>query len=106
VEGSLSGTGVKIGKLELSIKPQGVKIRLGVSLELDGDVDFRDSRQPSGEVTLLDHPVSGWRVPGVFQFGPSFKISAGYVIDYIRGTADFTTESQQVFRILLLRTWT
>ncbi|CEL10651.1 hypothetical protein ASPCAL13767 [Aspergillus calidoustus] len=91
VEGSLSGTGVKIDKLELSIKPQGVKIRLGVSLELDGDVDFRDSSQPSGEVTLLDYPVSGWRVPGVFQFGPSFKINAGYVIDYIRGTADFTT---------------
>ncbi|KAL3446136.1 hypothetical protein BJX65DRAFT_319041 [Aspergillus insuetus] len=91
VEASLGWTGVDVDKFELSVKPQGVKAHVGVSLEFDGEVDFREFIQPSQEFNLLDIPISGWRIPKVFEFGPSIEINAGYVIDYIGGSAVFST---------------
>ncbi|KAL3480821.1 hypothetical protein BJX99DRAFT_254154 [Aspergillus californicus] len=91
VEASLGWTGVDIDKFELSVKPQGVKAHVGVSLEFDGEVDFREFIQPSEEFNLLDIPISGWRIPKVFEFGPHIEINAGYVIDYIGGSAVFST---------------
>ncbi len=91
VEASLGWTGIDIDKFELSVKPQGVKAHVGVSLEFQGEVDFRDFVQPSQELNLLDIPVSGWRIPKVFEFGPNIEINAGYVIDYIGGSAVFST---------------
>ncbi|KAL3455622.1 hypothetical protein BJX64DRAFT_294884 [Aspergillus heterothallicus] len=91
VEASLGWTGIDVDKFELSVKPQGVKAHVGVSLEFDGEVDFREFIQPSHEFTLLDIPISGWRIPKVFEFGPHIEINAGYVIDYIGGSAVFST---------------
>ncbi|KAL2858471.1 hypothetical protein BJY01DRAFT_230672 [Aspergillus pseudoustus] len=91
VEASLGWTGIDIDRFEISVKPQGVKAHVGVSLEFQGEVDFREFIQPSEEFTLLDIPISGWRIPKVFEFGPHIEINAGYVIDYIGGSAVFST---------------
>ncbi|KAJ0420335.1 hypothetical protein BJY00DRAFT_313272 [Aspergillus carlsbadensis] len=92
VEAGRSSTGIEVNKFELSVKPQGVKTHVGVSLAFDGEANFRGStQQPSREINLVNIPLSGWRIPGVSQFGPSISINAGYTIDYISGSGVFTT---------------
>lgn len=91
VEASLHWTGVKVDKFEISVKPDGVALHMGLSLEFLGHFDFRKVGKPSKEVNLLEIPVSGWKIPGVFEFGPHIDLNAGYEIAYISGHAEAST---------------
>ncbi|KAL4898655.1 hypothetical protein BDV59DRAFT_206929 [Aspergillus ambiguus] len=92
VEASLGLGGVDIDKFEISITPQGVQAHVGLSLEFVGQLDWRGGlASPSEELTLLEIPVSGWNIPGIFEFGPRIQLNAGYVIDYIGGEASVST---------------
>ncbi|KGQ02180.1 hypothetical protein PAAG_11136 [Paracoccidioides lutzii Pb01] len=89
VEASLGLGGVDIDKFEISVRPE--RLQAGVNLGLDfvGHVDWRGltGKAPEAEITLLEIPVSGWNIPGIFEFGPRIQLNAGYGIDYIGGQA-------------------
>ncbi|KAL5339944.1 hypothetical protein BJX70DRAFT_397184 [Aspergillus crustosus] len=91
VEASLSWDGVDIDKFEISVTPQGVQAHVGLSLEFEGELDFRKFTRPSQELEILEIPVSGWNIPGIFEFGPRILLNAGYVIDYVGGSASVST---------------
>ncbi|KAF9886762.1 hypothetical protein FE257_011139 [Aspergillus nanangensis] len=89
VEGSVFGG---IDKFEVSATPHGISAHLGISLDFHGEVDFDSMPAPGDEFTLVELPLpSGWRVPGVLQFGPNVKINAGYTIERIIGDAHVST---------------
>jgi hypothetical protein len=89
IEGSVFGG---IDKFEVSATPHGIAAHLGLSLTFHGEVDFDTLPAPGDEFTLLELPLpSGWRVPGVLQFGPNVKINAGYTIERIVGDARVST---------------
>ncbi|PGH09671.1 hypothetical protein AJ79_05637 [Helicocarpus griseus UAMH5409] len=90
VEASLGWTGFDIDKFELSVKPEGVAANVGLELLFDAHLDFRRTSKPSQEINLLEIPISGWNIPGLFEFGPRIQLNAGYEIDYISGTASAT----------------
>ncbi|KAL4879335.1 hypothetical protein BJY04DRAFT_229120 [Aspergillus karnatakaensis] len=91
VEASLGWGGVEVDKFEISITPQGVQAHLGLSLEFEGELDYRQFTRPSQELEILNIPVSGWNIPGIFEFGPRILLNAGYAIDYIGGRASVST---------------
>lgn len=87
VEASLGFTGIDVDKFEISVTPRGVAAHVGLSVEFIGEIDYRSFVAPEHELTLLDIPVSGWKIPGIFEFGPHIQLNAGYIIDYIGGQA-------------------
>ncbi|EGE78391.1 hypothetical protein, variant [Blastomyces dermatitidis ATCC 18188] len=90
VEASLGWTGFDIDKFEISVKPEGVGVNLELELLFDAHLDFRRFVKPSQEIKLVEIPISGWNIPGIFEFGPRIQLNAGYEISYISGTASAT----------------
>lgn len=91
VEASLGLDGLDVDRFEVSVKPDGVAAHIGLSLEFLGHLDFRGFGKPSQELNLLEIPISGWSIPGVFEFGPQIELNAGYEIGYISGSAEAST---------------
>ncbi|PGH08063.1 hypothetical protein GX51_01505 [Blastomyces parvus] len=90
IEASLGWTGFDIDKFEISVKPQGVAVNVELELLFDAHLDFRRFVKPSQEINLVEIPISGWNIPGIFEFGPRIQLNAGYEISYISGTASAT----------------
>ncbi|KAG5296640.1 hypothetical protein I7I48_05528 [Histoplasma ohiense] len=90
VEASLGWGGFDIDKFEISVKPEGVSVNVELELLFDAHLDFRRFVKPSQEINLVEIPISGWNIPGIFEFGPRIQLNAGYEISYISGTASAT----------------
>ncbi|KAL2783974.1 hypothetical protein BJX66DRAFT_344471 [Aspergillus keveii] len=91
VEASLGWDGVDIDKFEISVRPEGVQAHVGLSLDFIGHLDYTSFVRPSQEFEILEIPVSGWNIRGIFEFGPRILLNAGYSIDYIEGVASVGT---------------
>ncbi|KAI9369634.1 hypothetical protein BJX61DRAFT_549462 [Aspergillus egyptiacus] len=91
VEASLGWGGFDVDKFEISVRPQGVQAHVGLSLDFQGHLDYTGLVRPSQEFEILEIPVSGWNIRGVFEFGPRILLNAGYEIDYIEGVASVGT---------------
>lgn len=89
MEASLGWGGIDVDKFEISVTPEDVQAGVNLSLDFEGQLDFRKltGQRPSAEITLLEIPVSGWNIPKIFEFGPRIQLNAGYGIDYIGGMA-------------------
>ncbi|OJD13258.1 hypothetical protein AJ78_06265 [Emergomyces pasteurianus Ep9510] len=90
IEASLGWTGFDIDRFEISVKPEGVAVNVELELLFDAHLDFRRFTKPSQEINLVEIPISGWNIPGIFEFGPRIQLNAGYEISYISGTASAT----------------
>ncbi|KAL2808272.1 hypothetical protein BJX63DRAFT_436259 [Aspergillus granulosus] len=91
VEASLSFSGFEVDKFEISVRPEGVQAHVGLSLDFLGHLDYPKLVKPAQEFELLEIPVSGWNIRGIFEFGPRILLNAGYSIDYIEGVASVST---------------
>ncbi|KAL4925696.1 uncharacterized protein BDV17DRAFT_300217 [Aspergillus undulatus] len=91
VEATLGFGEIDVDKFEITVTPQGVQAHVGLSLEFEGELDYRQFVKPSQDFEVLEIPVSGWNIPGIFEFGPRILLNAGYVIDYIGGNASVST---------------
>ena len=89
VEASLGWTGFDVDKFEITVRPEDVQAGVNLSLDFEGQLDFRGltGQRPEAEITLIEIPVSGWNIPKLFDFGPRIQLNAGYGIDYIGGMA-------------------
>ncbi|KAF9892066.1 hypothetical protein FE257_002472 [Aspergillus nanangensis] len=89
VEVSLFGD---LEHFQLSATPRGIEGDLNLSLAFHGDVDFDGLPAVGQEWTLVTFPLpSGWKFPGILQFGPHVQINAGWNLDYISGDAMVST---------------
>jgi hypothetical protein len=91
VEASLGWDGFEVDKFEISVRPEGVQAHVGLSLDFLGHLDYSSFVRPSQEFEILEIPVSGWNIRGIFEFGPRILLNAGYSIDYIEGVASVGT---------------
>ncbi|KAF9888514.1 hypothetical protein FE257_008621 [Aspergillus nanangensis] len=91
IEASLGFSGFDVDKFELSVRPESVEAHVGLSLEFVGQLDYTGFIKPSQEFEILEIPVSGWNIKGIFEFGPRILLNAGYSLDYIEGEASVST---------------
>jgi hypothetical protein len=90
MEASIGWGVVEIDRFEVSLRPEGVQAGINLSLLFQGQADFGALTKPSQEVTLLEIPLSGWNIPGLFEFGPRVQLNAGYEIEKIQGSAELS----------------
>lgn len=90
IEASLGLGGFDVDRFEISVKPEGVAVNVELELLFNAHLDFRRHIKPSQEIKLLEIPLSGWNIPGIFEFGPRIQLNAGYEIGYISGSASAT----------------
>ncbi|KAL4935925.1 hypothetical protein BDV06DRAFT_233838 [Aspergillus oleicola] len=74
VGASLGVGGVVADKLVVTVTPQGMKFV-----------------KPSQELEILEIPVSGCNISGIFELGPHIVLNAEYVIDYSGGSASVSS---------------
>lgn len=72
-----------VDKFELKMIPSGMSLNITTVLDIEGEIDTQIAPDPI-EVQQVPLP-SGWRIPGVAQFGPTAKVLAGIDFGQLSG---------------------